>query len=192
MKRNRGCIRPFIIIIFAILILYFMVGDGKEKVAKMIYPIKYAEYVGKYAEEYNLDKYLVYSVIKVESNFEPDATSTVGAKGLMQLMDKTAEECNKKEGFGYNIPQDLYEPQKNIRMGCYYLRSLLNTYKNVELAVTAYNAGTGNVRKWLKDENLSDGDGGLTTIPYFETEQYVKKVLKAYDRYTKIYKEGRI
>ncbi len=188
MRRKRGCLGPVFIILIAVFLLYFLVGDGKKIILKRIYPIEYQEYVEQYADEYGLDRYLVYSVIKVESNFDPHAYSNAKAKGLMQLMDKTAEECNAKAGFGYTIPNDLYDPEKNIRMGCYYLSTLMDSYGNMELAITAYNGGTGNVNKWLSDAALSDGEGGLSDIPYAETKEYVQKVKKTYDAYNKLYK----
>ncbi len=189
MKKRRGCLRPVLFVLIAVFLLYFLAGDGKEIILKKVYPVKYQEYVEKAAEEYGLDRYLVYSVIKVESNFDPAAISNAGAKGLMQLMDKTAAECNTKGKFGYNIPDDLYEPEKNIKLGCFYLSYLMNTYEDMELAVTAYNGGTGNVKKWLKDDNLSDGEGGLSHIPYSETKMYVEKVKRTYDMYNKLYKQ---
>ncbi len=190
MKKRKGCLSYILAVAFATLLLYFTVGNGKTEIAKMIYPVKYQEHVEKSAEEYVLDKYLVYAVIKTESNFDPTAKSHAGAKGMMQLMDTTAEECNIKEGFGYSIPEDLFNAERNIRIGCSYLRKLLDTYGDMELAITAYKAGTGNVRKWLNDESLADGEGGLSEIPYEETEKYVKKVLRTYEIYTKLYKEN--
>ncbi len=188
MKRKRGCLRSVFFVLLAIFLLYFLVGNGKEDILKKVYPVKYQEYVEKYADEFNLDKYLVYSVIKVESGFDPHALSNAGAKGLMQLMDGTAEECNQKGEFGFKIPADLYEPEKNIALGSYYLSSLMTTYEDMELAVIAYNGGTGNVKKWLADESLTDGEGGLLEIPYTETENYVKKIKKTYEMYNKLYK----
>lgn len=190
MKKRKGCMSYILAVVLAVGLLYFTVGNGKTEIAKKIYPVKYQEYVEKSAEEYALDKYLVYAVIKTESNFDPEAKSHAGAKGIMQLMDTTAAECNIKESFGYTIPEDLFEPEKNIRIGCSYLRELLNTYGDIELAITAYNAGTGNVKKWLGNDELSDGEGGLAEIPYEETEKYVKKVLRTYELYTKLYKEN--
>ncbi len=189
MKKRRGCLKPVLFILVAVFLLYFFVGDGKEIILKKIYPVEYQEFVESFSDEYGLDRYLVYSVIKVESNFDPDAISNAGAKGLMQLMDKTAAECNAKGKFGYNIPRDLYEPEKNIKLGCYYLSSLMDTYNDMELAVTAYNGGTGNVNKWLKNESLSDGEGGLSDIPYSETKRYVEKVTKTYEIYNRLYKQ---
>ncbi len=189
MKRKRGCIlKPILFVLLAFSVLYFTVGEGKTTVLKKIYPIKYQEYVESYAEEFSLDKNLVYAVIKVESNFDADAVSHVGAKGLMQLMDTTAEDCNKKADFGYNIPDDLFVPKSNIRLGCYYISQLMSIYGNMELAITAYNGGTGNVSKWLEDASLADGEGGLAKIPYEETERYVKKVFRAFKMYNRLYK----
>ncbi len=192
MKKKRGCIRPVLFIILAVFLLYFLVGEGRITLLKMAYPVKYQEVVEKCSEEYNLDRFLVYSVINVESRFNEKAVSRVGAKGLMQLMDKTAQECNKRENFGYNIPDDLFNPETNIRIGCSYLRKLIDTHKDLTLAVTAYNAGTGNVKKWLSDNELSDGEGGLADIPYPETKRYVDKVFRNYNMYSKIYKEGSV
>ena len=114
------------------------------------------------------------------------------AEDILDMVDKTAEECSRRAGFGYNIPDDLYDPEKNIRMGCCYLRTLMDTYGDMTLVITAYNGGTGNVRKWLGDENFADGEGGLAEIPYEETKNYVDKVLKAYDVYQKLYKQDSI
>ena len=110
----------------------------------------------------------------------------------MQLMDATAVECNTKGDFGYTIPEDLYEAEKNIRMGCFYIRMLIDTYGETDLAIVAYNGGTGNVNKWLRDEALSDGKGGLRDIPYTETKEYLEKVKKTYEIYNKLYKTNEI
>lgn len=187
MKRL-GCFKVVFFIAAAFALLYFLVGEGKTVILKKVYPIKYQEYVERYAEEFSLDKNLVYAIIKTESNFKENAVSSVGAKGLMQMMEKTALECNKKGEFGYNIPEDLYNPEANIRLGCYYIGSLIDHYKDTQLAVMAYNAGTGNVSKWLKDEEISDGEGGILEIPYKETRNYVKKVFGTFEMYNRIYK----
>ena len=170
MKKMFGCIRYIFLILIAIMLLYFCVGEGKTVLMKQLYPVKYQEYVEKYALEYSLDKNLVYAVIKVESGFDKTAVSVADAKGLMQLMDTTANECNEKGGFGYSIPNDLFDEEKNIRMGCYYIKRLIDEYGDAQTALAAYNGGTGNVKKWLNDPELSDGEGGLRKIPYKETE----------------------
>ena len=188
MKKRGGCLRFVFFVLIAIAVLYFTVGNGKTVILKKIYPIKYQQYVEEYAEEFSLDKNLVYAVIKIESNFDENAVSVAGAKGLMQLMDRTAEDCSKKAGFDYIIPADLFVPEKNIRLGCYYISQLMSIYNDTELAITAYNGGTGNVEKWLSDPEYSDGEGGLSDIPYKETKDYVKKVMDAFEKYNRLYK----
>lgn len=190
-KRKRGCLRYIFYIFLAVFLLYFSAGDGKEILLKKIYPIKYQEYVERYSAEYSLDKNIVYSIIKIESNFSPEVVSKAGAKGLMQLMDETAKECSERAELGYIIPEDLFVAEKNIHLGCLYFKTLMDVYEDLELALTAYNGGTGNVNKWLKDESLSDGRGGLSDIPYKETRDYVKKVMRTFEIYNKLYKTAK-
>ncbi len=183
MKRKKhGFLRSLLIVLLTFCVLYFAVGEGKTVILKKIYPIEYCELVEQYANEFSLDKNLVYAVIKVESNFDPQAVSVVDAKGLMQLMDETAEECNRLGKFGYNIPEDIYSPDCNIHLGCSYISRLFDKYGDMRLAVAAYNAGVGNVDKWLKE------DSELENIPYKETRNYVKKVFSAFERYNSLYK----
>lgn len=189
MTKNKKDFR-LVILFPLVLLICLCTGCSKQALLKKVYPIKYQDYVEKYAEEYNLDKYLVYAVIKVESKFNPEAISNAGAVGLMQVMEDTAKECNEKGGFGYDIPEDLSNPEVNIRIGCYYLNLLYEKYGDMELAVMAYNGGKGNVDKWLADESLSDGNGGLVEIPYEETKKYVEKVFNALDTYNELYNQN--
>lgn len=188
--RRHGCLRLFVLTAATLFVLLFAVDAGRDAFIKLMYPIKYSHIVEKRSKEFGIDKYLVYSVMRTESKFKEDAVSDAGAKGLMQLMDETAKECNEKGGFGYNIPDEILDPEVNITLGCYYLKRLIdNYYGDISLAITAYNGGTGNVGKWLKDSNLSDGDGGLLDIPFEETKGYVDKVIFSYGKYKEIYKE---
>ncbi len=176
------------LLILTLAFVWFFFYGGKAMLLQYFYPIKYEEYVEKYSAEYEIDKYLIYAVIQTESKFDPNAKSDAGAVGLMQLMENTAKECNEKAEFGYNIPDELRNPEVNIRIGCYYLNRLLKIFDdNKELALTAYNGGLGNVEKWLDDEEYSDGQGGLNITPYQETNDYVDKVLRSYKRYREIY-----
>lgn len=160
----------------------------QDAILKKIYPTEYAEYVEKYSVENNLDKYLVYAVIKAESNFDPDVTSGADAKGLMQLMEETAvERANVIED--YNVESyDLYDPETNIKLGTSYLSYLLGLFdNNIILAVTAYNAGLGNVQQWIKDGVINSDGTDIENIPYKETSNYVRKILRDYQIYLKIY-----
>ncbi|MBE7011053.1 MAG: lytic transglycosylase domain-containing protein [Ruminococcaceae bacterium] len=177
-----------LVFILILAVLWFFFYGGKKILLGYFYPIKYEESVEKYAEEYELDKYLVYAIIKTESKFDEKAVSDAGAVGLMQIMEDTAKECNDKGNFGYNIPDMLSEPDVNIRLGCYYFSELVKQFdENTDLAIMAYNAGPENVEKWRKNPEFYDGSGGLKSTPFEETNQYLEKVMKNYERYKEIY-----
>lgn len=170
-----------VIILLAIYLFGFKIFRIQDIVLKQIYPIQYQTYVEKYSEENNLDKYLVYAIIKVESNFNPEAKSSVGAMGLMQLMEETATEMS-------NNDEDLFNPETNIKLGTSYLAYLLEMYNgNTVLALIAYNAGLGNVETWIKDGIIKPDGSDIENIPYKETENYVRKILNSYQMYLKIY-----
>ena len=179
-KKRRFGFRKFtalILLLAAIAGIAYLCINTKEPL-KIIYPKKYSIYVEKYAERFDVDENLIYAIIKVESNFNPNATSDAGAKGLMQVMDATAAECASK----LNITADPFDPEDNIMLGTYYLSTLIEYYGSVNNAIAAYNGGMANVNKWSKDEY-----GELNNIPFGETEAYVKRVLNAYDNYCKLY-----
>lgn len=113
------------------------------------------------ASNLDIDEYLIASIIKVESDFNPNALSSVGAQGLMQLMPGTAEELNVK---------DPYNPLENITAGSKYIKKLLQAFDgDLDLALASYNAGINNVKKY----------NGIP--PYTETQNFVKKVKAFYE-----------
>ena len=181
----------FLIILIAILLFYFVlfkVVEIDKVVMKKIYPLKYSEYVEKYAEEYNIDKYLVYAIIKAESNFEEDAKSTSNAVGLMQIMEATAIETANK--IDINISEeDLFNPELNIKLGLKYFTSLLEKYNNCNLAIIAYNAGIGNVDKWIEDDIIKEDGTDIEKVPFKETNNYVRKILRDYKIYKELYEK---
>ncbi len=183
-KRKNG-------LLFALSVLILLILSGiisTEYVLKQLYPVAYSEYVEEYSKQYGVDKYLVYSIIKAESGFDSSAVSPRDAKGLMQILDSTGEWAASKikiENFDADM---LMEPETNIRIGCWYISSLLKQYDKSEvLALSAYNAGSGNVAKWLKDPDLSSDGVTLKRIPFEETNNYVAKVEKFYKMYKKLY-----
>lgn len=179
-------IKFFIFIIFLLIIFLFIIF--KDKVIKTIYPTEYYDIVEKYSKEYNVDKYLIFAVIKAESNFKEDASSKKGAKGLMQLIDSTAEEVAKTINLDIK-DKDILNPDININLGTKYISSLLKKYENKELALAAYNAGSGNVDNWVKNGILKSDGSNWENIPYKETKNYVRKILMDYEIYIKIYQE---
>lgn len=153
---------------------------------KALYPLRYEEYILEYTKEYNLDEYLVMALIKAESNYIYDAHSGV-ATGLMQITDETATWIAEKMSIEFS-KADIKNPKININMGCYYLRYLLDYYtQDQTLALCAYNAGMGNVNKWLSDKEYSKDGKVLNKIPFEETRQYIEKIGKYKEIYTFLY-----
>lgn len=178
-----GCI---LIIVFVVIIL------NKDNILKTIYPKKYEKEVTLYAEKYHVDDNLIYALIKAESNFNAEATSHKGAIGLMQLMEETAKDVAKKnmlELEAENIRNELLNPEKNINVGTRYLATLLERYKNNEIALAAYNAGIGTVDNWIEKGIIRADGSDIEKIPFKETNQYVRKILCDYEIYTELYNE---
>ena len=163
-----------------------------NKIDENTHPLKYTDLVLKYSDEYGVPETLIYAVIKVESGFEPLAQSSAGAIGLMQMMPSTFEWLSGEEHFGEYLPAlSLNQPDISIRYGTYYLYYLYQKFGNWNTVLAAYNAGEGNVTKWLAVPEHSDGQGGLTYIPFDETRSYVSKVNSAIEMYQKLYYDQR-
>ena len=108
----------------------------------------------------------------------------------MQMMPSTFTWLSSSEHLNENLSYaELYDPETSIRYGTYYLRYLFEKFKNWDNVFAAYNGGEGNVAKWLEDPTYADGRGGLRTIPFKETRNYVKRVNSAIDHYKLLYYE---
>lgn len=176
-------------IIIVALILLFGVLKIQNIVLKSIYPTKYAEYVYKYAKEYNVDPILVFAIIKAESNFNHNVVSSSNAIGLMQLMDATAEEIARNLDINFVKGKSLYDPELNIQLGTKYFSNLMKEYNNnYLLALTAYNAGIGNVKRWIEQGIIKEDGSDIENIPFKETNNYVRKILRDYKIYIELYK----
>lgn len=182
-KRKLGIIFAISILIGIILLGIIRVQD---LILKQFYPKGYSEYVYLYSEENQIDPLLTFAIIKAESNFKPDVVSKSNAIGLMQLMDATAQDTAKKLKIEYS-KEDLYNPQINIQLGTKYFSSLLEKYQNIIIALTAYNAGSGNVDKWIENGTIQKDGSDAENIPYRETNHYVRKILRDYEIYKKLY-----
>ncbi|HWG57216.1 MAG TPA: lytic transglycosylase domain-containing protein, partial [Gaiellaceae bacterium] len=112
------------------------------------YPLRYEHIIRAHAENYRLEPQLVAAVIYQESKFDPDAVSASGAVGLMQLLPSTGQGIADRTGGSAWTPDDLKNPELNIRYGSWYLRHLLDKYEDEALALAAYNAGQTNVDRW--------------------------------------------
>lgn len=149
---------------------------------RLVYPVHYYNYIQKYSGDEN--PIIILSVIKEESHFNPKVTSPVGAGGLMQLMPSTANEIAK----GYGISNNLYSPESNIHLGCLYYAKMKRTLNNKDIsAIMAYNGGWASVMNWKEQLDYVDMDDFIEKIPYPETQDYIRKVLRSYWNYCNIY-----
>ena len=178
-----------IVIIILLLFTLYKVVNREKKILLYLYPKKYEEYVNKYSKELNIDPMLTFAIIKTESNFDKDIESKSGAIGLMQLMENTAKEQAKKLGIKYS-KEILYNPEINLKIGLNYFNTLLDYYdQNYILAFAAYNAGLGNVQKWINEGIIKEDGSDIENIPFKETNMYVRKVIRTYEIYTQLYNE---
>lgn len=183
-------------ILYVLLICMIVSFIGLKLIKTFVYPIRYFDIIKEEAVNNNIDPYLILSIIKTESSFNADATSNKNAKGLMQMIDSTAEEVNNNINLSDDIEEsnsyiDIYDANTNIALGCNYFASLVKRYDgNYYLAICAYNAGLGNVDKWIADGTISPklDDYENTSIPFKETENYLKRVITTYKMYKILYK----
>ena len=173
------------IVIIAIMIVIIATILINKQMIKIMYKKEYSEYVSKYSQEYNVDENLIYALIKAESNFDADAVSAKDAQGLMQLMYTTAEEVANKNGIELT-EENILDPEININIGTKYISTLLEKYECLEVALAAYNAGSGNVDKWIKNGIIKSDGSDIENIPFKETNTYVRKIMRDYEIYKDI------
>lgn len=141
-------------------------------VFNVCFPLKYRAEILTAAETYAVDPILVAAVINAESGFNKDKVSPKDAVGLMQLLPSTAAALTDTE-------IDLFDPATNITLGVKYLAYLIDKFHDVDTALFAYNAGEGNVARWLSEREITK----LTTCPFKETNAYVAKIKKSLKYY---------
>lgn len=186
LKNKKILVCGLIILILIVFLIVF-----KNKIQRIFYPKSYEEFVSIYSDEYGVDENLVFAVIKAESNFQEDAVSHKDALGLMQIMKETAEDVARKYNIEIdfnNSEKEILNVQNNIKIGTKYLAVLLEKYKNKEVAVAAYNAGIGTVDNWIEKGIIKSDGSDIENIPYKETNNYVRKILRNYKIYQDLYK----
>ena len=196
-----GIAAAFGILMLTVTLLKRGVSEGlremKEKTQEYVpngftYPTDYEEFVLKYSKEYDVDPVLIFSVIKVESNFQPRATSNVGARGLMQLMSDAYDWVKFRLDDDSESFEDMYDPETNIKYGSYYLSFLMERYDgSIDLTAAAYHCGMGQVDSWLEDGTISAEKFDVKDIPKEndQTSHYVNKINDAYSAYKKLLAE---
>jgi soluble lytic murein transglycosylase len=181
-RRRIAALVAFVVVVAGGFALVMPVAD--KAVKEVTLPLRHEDIIRQQARDKDLDASLIAAVIYAESRFL-DQTSSAGARGLMQITPQTADEIAQRSG-GTEFEQgDLATPQVNISYGSWYLRWLLQHYGgNETLAIAAYNAGTGNVDKWIaRDPGMKASE-----IPFPETRAYVGKVLDARREYRTEYR----
>lgn len=177
--------KKLLITLVAIILIVIIVICINKLMVKILYKKDYSEYVSKYSQLYNVDENLIYALIKAESNFEAHAVSNKNAQGLMQLMPATAQEVAEKNDIDLN-EDNILEPEININIGTKYISTLLEKYECVEIALAAYNAGIGNVDKWIENGVIKADGLDIENIPFKETNTYVRKIMRDYKIYSEL------
>ena len=155
---------------------------------KFFYPFSYQDIIYTYSAKYEINPYLVAGIIRNESKFVPRARSPKGAIGLMQLMPETAHWVASQTKQPDFKDEDLEVPEINIRLGTWYLAELEDEFGGNEvLMLAAYNGGRGNVKKWMKQYGWTFTFKEIEQIPFKETREYVRKVLRDKQHYQELY-----
>ena len=190
-KKKSGCVGFAVVAVILVLCAaVFVYSDFFSKIRigieHSLYPLKYEQEIIKAGEEYGLEPQLLAAVIYAESRFDENATSSAGARGLMQIMPETFVWLCEKRGEEYST-DDLYDPFINIDYGAYYLSWLYEHFGDVYTACAAYNAGIGAVEGWLQSDVYTNDGVTLSYIPYGETSTYVAKIEGAVEKYSELY-----
>lgn len=191
-RRRRKIQRSIVLLILFLLLVgvgaYFILNFPKQA-QEAQYPMEYTTAIRKYSQEFGLAPAHVAAVILCESSYRPQAVSNVGAMGLMQIMPETGKWIAQKLDVEDVYTDDsLFDPETNIRFGCWFLSYLMEKYDgDMTRTTAAYHAGEGTVKKWLQEEENSPDGVNLSSIPSSVTNNYVKKVLHAYEKYKPLY-----
>ncbi|MDF2673939.1 MAG: lytic transglycosylase protein [Clostridiales bacterium] len=178
-----------IFVIMFVIVFSMIILVNYKPILKKIFPLQYNQSVMKYSAQYDMDPYLIYSIIRVESKFNPYAKSNKGATGLMQITPQTGmyiAELLNIDSFDEN---QLYNPDLNIQFGSFYFSKLYKDFNaDINCALAAYNGGSGNVTKWITTNDKGEKYLDVEKIPFNETRNYILRVKKIYNIYNFLYK----
>lgn len=157
-------------------------------VRELLYPRYFSDYIDEDSKKYGADPFLVLSIMREESRFNPRAKSEAAARGLLQFIITTAREIGRDVGFVDVTPEELYDPRVVIRLGAEYIATLSKDFAADRYKVaSAYNAGPKQTALWARLAPADGDDFFLSSINFDETKDYVRKVLNSYKRYGEIY-----
>lgn len=188
-RQKVGLGKKLLLMLVVIIGIGYMIWQNDDFQRHYFYPDDYQNTINFYANRYKVDRDLVAGVILAESKFQPEARSAYDARGLMQLMPETASWIARQiEDDDFTV-EKLYNPKVNIKYGTWYLAELQSEFGHNEILVlAAYNAGRGNVHEWIDKYHWTDDFQNYNEIPFPETREYVKRVLKNKQEYKRLYK----
>ena len=163
-------------------------GDRDPRAYRLIYPLVYGDAIRTEAARYGIDPALVCALIHQESSFTPRATSRAGALGLMQVLPDVGADIAKSIGMTGFERVLLFQPDVNVRLGVRHLDAMLRQYPRIEYALAAYNAGGSPVRRWRTKLGTDDPELFIERIPYDETRDYVRILLRNQAMYRSLYR----
>lgn len=176
-----------LLVVVLILLAGVLMNRSSKLLEHWAYPTGFSETVEIRSEEYDVPLSVIYAVIRAESNFDPEAESRVGARGLMQVTKTTFEWIDYYRGPSGAKWSDFYDPAVNTDYGVWLLAYLYEMFGEWETVYAAYNAGPNAVKKWLQDPQYSSDGKTLYNIPYEETSDYQKKVSYYREGYQRVY-----
>ncbi|NIP38900.1 MAG: transglycosylase SLT domain-containing protein [Candidatus Dadabacteria bacterium] len=167
-------------------------GINHPDALRLSYPQGYSEIVHKYSKLYGVDEYIIYSIMREESRYQKDVVSPAKAIGLMQLIPDTGRKTAKELGIKDYSKKKLYDPETNIRLGSYYFKKVLDEFGgNVFFALGGYNAGPHRIYQWKKRFPGLNMDEFVEEVPFRETRNYIRRVLRSYGAYKALYDQDR-
>lgn len=184
--KKAGKLKLFFLMLILTAVSVIIIYSSVSIAVQTVYPKQYIELIDTTADDFEIDRALLYALIKTESGFDNEAVSTVGAKGLTQITPETFDWLQTKTGENRN-EDDLFDPEISVYYGAFFLDMLLDEFGNTETALAAYHAGRGKVNEWLADPRISPDGKTLEIIPYDDTASYVEKVIKTCEKYRRIY-----
>lgn len=194
-NKRKIAVKKYSVLLMTVIV--FLLGFGGWRVwssdfvqMRFVYMWPYQQEILEYSDKNKIDPFLIAAIIKNESGFDQKAVSDAGAVGLMQIMPETGRWIAEQMGIDGYTDDALYLSRTNIRMGCWYVGELEHEFKeNLTLIMIAYNAGRGQTKQWMQENNWDYNFNRIEEIPFPDTRVYVNKVLQDRDKYYLYYKD---
>lgn len=172
-----------------LLVLVVLVAWGAARwTAAQMYPWEFRALTQRTAVSSDLDPFTLAALVQAESGWDPGATSRQGALGLMQVMPDTARFVARRIGVAEPVPEKLYDPELNLRLGAWYLADLRRQFGGRMVpAIAAYNSGAENVQQWLAQGRWDGTAAHADRIPFAETRAYVQRIDRSTTWYRRLY-----